>query len=162
MTEAYLDIETTGLSPYFDDVTVVGIYVVGGSTPRFVQLVGEEVTRESLLKALDGVDTIFTYNGKRFDLPFIKARLDVNLETRFHHHDLMYDCWQNNLYGGFKAVEQQLGIPRLLTTIGGFQAVLLWWKYKIDGDQTALDLLLEYNREDVVNLRVLRERLDGC
>jgi len=162
MTEAYLDIETTGLSPYFDDVTVVGIYVVGGSTPRFVQLVGEEVTRESLLKALDGVDTIFTYNGKRFDLPFIKARLDVGLETQFHHHDLMYDCWQNNLYGGFKAVEQQLGIPRRLTTIGGFQAVLLWWKYKIDGDQTALDLLLEYNREDVVNLRVLRERLDGC
>jgi len=159
MTEAYLDIETTGLSPYLDDITVIGIYLVTDEAPRFVQLVGEEITRENLLRALEGADTIFTYNGRRFDLPFIRDRLNLNLEDEFRHHDLMYDCWRRNLYGGFKSVEQQLGIPRRLAGMSGFQAVILWWKYRSEGDRTALDLLLEYNREDVVNLRVLRQIL---
>jgi len=162
MAEAYLDIETTGLSPYLDDITVIGVYMVTDGAPRFVQLVGEDINRENLLKALDGADTIFTYNGRRFDLPFIRDRLDVDLEAEFRHHDLMYDCWKNNLYGGFKSVERQLGIPRLLTGISGFEAVVLWWRYKSGGDQEALDLLLEYNREDVVNLSALRRILHEC
>jgi uncharacterized protein YprB with RNaseH-like and TPR domain len=74
----------------------------------------------------------------------------------------MYDCWRNNLYGGFKAVEQQLGITRRLTGIGGFEAVMLWWRYVNEGDRGALKLLLEYNREDVINLKVLRQSLDSC
>lgn len=159
MIEAYLDIETTGLSPDYHEITVVGIYLVEGSDTRFVQLVGEEITEESLFEVLEGVSTIFTYNGKRFDFPFIRDRLGLNLEAEFGHHDLMYDCWRNNLYGGFKDVEQQLGIPRRLTGIGGFEAVMLWWKYINEGDRTALELLLEYNREDVMNLTVLRQSL---
>lgn len=159
MIEAYLDIETTGLSPDYHEITVVGIYLVEGSDTRFVQLVGEEITEESLFEVLEGVSTIFTYNGKRFDFPFIRDRLGLNLEAEFGHHDLMYDCWRNNLYGGFKAVEQQLGIPRRLTGIGGLEAVMLWWKYINEGDRTALELLLEYNREDVMNLTVLRQSL---
>jgi len=71
----------------------------------------------------------------------------------------MYDCWRYNLYGGFKAVEQQLGIPRRLQGISGWDAVLLWWRYQDYGDQNALELLLQYNREDVVNLKLLREKL---
>jgi uncharacterized protein YprB with RNaseH-like and TPR domain len=106
------------------------------------------------------VDTIYTYNGSRFDLPFINFRLRVNLREHFHHHDLMHDCWRNNLYGGFKAVERQLGIPRQLRGIGGAEAVILWWRYQIDHDKKALDLLLKYNREDVVNLIALKGRLE--
>ena len=162
MIEAYLDIETAGLSPDYHEITVVGIYLVEGSDTRFVQLVGEEITEESLLGLLDGVSTIFTYNGKRFDLPFIRDRLGLNLEAEFGHHDLMYDCWRNNLYGGFKAVEHQLGIPRRLKGINGFEAVMLWWRYVNEGDRTALELLLEYNREDVMNLTTLRQSLDRC
>jgi uncharacterized protein YprB with RNaseH-like and TPR domain len=162
LIEAYLDIETTGLSADYHEITVVGIYLVEGSDTRFVQLVGEEITEEAVLEVLDGVSTIFTYNGKRFDLPFIRDRLGLNLETEFSHHDLMYDCWRNNLYGGFKAVEKQLGIQRRLTGIGGFEAVMLWWRYVNEGDRGALKLLLEYNREDVINLKVLRQSLDSC
>jgi len=44
--------------------------------------------------------------------------------------------------------------------IGGVEAVALWWRYQIDHDRKALDLLLEYNREDVVNLMALRGRLE--
>jgi len=44
--------------------------------------------------------------------------------------------------------------------MSGFQAVILWWKYRSEGDPGALELLLEYNREDVVNLRVLKQILE--
>ena len=159
MFDAYLDIETTGLSWFYNDITVVGIYLVNGSENRLVQLVGREVTRDNLLEAINGVNTIYTYNGSRFDLPFIRASLGVDLTYHYHHHDLMYDCWLNNLYGGFKSVEQQLGIPRQLKGISGWDAVILWWRYQNNGDRKALTTLLQYNKEDVVNLKVLRERL---
>jgi len=158
--DAYLDIETTGLSSLYADITVIGIYLVNGADSRLVQLVGGEVTEDNLFEALSGVCIIYTYNGSRFDLPFIRACLDVDLTQSYHHHDLMYDCWRNNLYGGFKAVEQQLGIPRRLRGIGGLEAVMLWLRYKNNGDQNALALLLQYNKEDVVNLKSLREKLN--
>jgi len=72
----------------------------------------------------------------------------------------MYDCWRNNLYGGFKAVEAQLGIYRQLEGIGGAEAVELWWRYKNYGDEDALATLLQYNEEDVVNLITLRQILE--
>jgi len=157
--EAYLDIETTGLFPYLNDITVIGIYLVHDKVGRFVQLVGEQVTKGNLLQALKGVDRIYTYNGSRFDLPFIQCALDVDLINNFQHHDLMYDCWRNNLYGGLKAVEQQLGIDRRLKDINGYEAVRLWWKYQNERDRHALGTLLEYNKEDVLNLKTLREML---
>ena len=162
--DAYLDIETTGLCSFYDEITVIGICLANDFENRLVQLVGGDVTRTNLLRNLRCVDTIYTYNGSRFDLPFINIRLGVNLGEHFHHRDLMHDCWRNNLYGGFKAVERQLNIPRRLRGIGGAEAVTLWWRYQIDHDRRALDLLLEYNKEDVVNLMKLREKLErfGC
>ena len=159
MFDAYLDIETTGLSRFYDEITVIGIYLVDSRDTQLIQLVGDAATRENLLGALDGVATIFTYNGSRFDLPFIHTHLEVDLASMFYHHDLMYDCWRMNLKGGFKAVERQLGIPRQLEGVDGFQAVILWWRYRSYDDENALALLLQYNKEDVVNLKALRERL---
>ena len=157
--DAYLDIETTGLSPFFHEITVIGVCLASSSDSRLVQLVGEEVTRDRLLDALEGAGTIFTYNGSGFDLPFIRAQLGVDLDKIFHHHDLMHDCWRNNLYGGFKAVEQQLGIPRQLKGMSGRDAVFLWWKYQNEGDRDSLAQLLQYNGEDAGNLKILREKL---
>jgi len=102
--DAYLDIETTGLSRFDDDITVIGIYMVNGNDSKLVQLVGRDVTVGNLLEAVNGVNTIYTYNGSRFDLPFIHGALGIDLADVFHHHDLMYDCWRNNLYGGLKSV----------------------------------------------------------
>jgi len=159
LIEAYLDIETTGLSPAYDEITVVGIHLCNGTNAEFLQLVGMEITVDSILEALKGVSIIYTYNGKSFDLPFIQSRLGINLTEHFHHHDLMYDCWRCNLYGGFKAVERQLGIERKLVEVNGYEAVRLWWRYVDYFDLDALDTLLEYNREDVLNLKALKERL---
>jgi uncharacterized protein YprB with RNaseH-like and TPR domain len=159
MAEAYLDIETTGLARLSDYITVIGIYRCDVGNSRLIQLVDEAVTGDNLLRVLKGVNTVYTYNGSRFDLPFIDACLGIDLAVEFRHHDLMYDCWRNNLFGGFKAVERQLGIPRQLQGIGGLEAVMLWWRYHDHGDRNALALLLQYNREDVVNLKSLRNRL---
>lgn len=157
--EAFLDIETTGLSPHCSEVTVVGIQTVHDLNTRFIQLVGYNITVDNILDALNGVHVIYTYNGKRFDLPFLHYRLRINLAETFTHRDLMYECWRNNLYGGLKCVEQQLGIPRRLREVNGYEAVRLWWRYVNDYDQKALATLLEYNKEDVINLRALKEML---
>ncbi len=159
--DAYLDIESTGLSQFFDYITVNGVLHCDGRNNELIQLVGEEVTRGNLITALRDVKTIYTYNGARFDLRFISNSLGIDLAAEYYHRDLMYDCWRCNLYGGFKAVERQLGIPRRLVGIGGYEAVQLWWSYLKGGNKSALALLLEYNREDVVNLKALRERLNS-
>ena len=157
--EAYLDIETTGLSSSVDEITVIGIYLYDGDDTRFIQLVGKDITSDGILEALSSVNTIYTYNGSRFDLPFILSRLGIDLAQSFTHRDLMYDCWRCNLYGGFKAVEKQLGITRRLVEVNGYEAIRLWWRYVDSFDLDALNTLLEYNKEDVVNLKVLKERL---
>lgn len=156
---AYIDIETTGLSRHSAELTVVGIALEKGGPCRVIQLLEANLSDERLLAALRGVDEIYSYNGSRFDLPFITARLAVDLKGCFKHTDLMYDCWRNKLKGGLKAVERQLGIERRLKGIDGFMAVKLWYEYVNNHDQRALATLLEYNREDVVNLQVLRQRL---
>jgi uncharacterized protein YprB with RNaseH-like and TPR domain len=157
--EAYLDIETTGLSRIYDEITVVGIHLYPGGETEFRQLVGREITADSVMEVLGAVQVIYTYNGSRFDLPFIYSRLGLNLMEYFTHRDLMYDCWKCNLYGGFKAVERQLGIERKLKEVSGYEAVRLWWRYVDAFDLDALNTLLEYNKEDVLNLRTLKERL---
>ena len=128
--EAYLDIETTGLSPTNCDITVIGIYRCNESDTRFIQLVGKDITARSVSENLEGVSKIHTYNGSRFDLPFIASRVGVDLTQSLDHRDLMYDCWRCNLYGGLKSVEKQLGIQRRLTEVNGYEAVRLWWKIR--------------------------------
>ena len=157
--EAYIDIETTGLMYGSSEITVVGIYLVRGEETNFVQFIGKDVTPDAILDALEGVDVIYSYNGSRFDLPFIKNQCGIDLENLFHHRDLMYDCWSKNLKGGLKGVEKQVGITRNLPDMNGLEAVKLWWQYVDSFDLDALNKLCEYNKEDVVNLKTLRDIL---
>lgn len=156
---AYLDIETTGFSRYDCELTVIGIALERARKCRVVQLIEKDLSKKRLLKALKGIDEIYSYNGSRFDLPFIEVKLRVDLKKCFEHTDLMYDCWRQDLYGGLKAVEKQLGINRRLKDIDGYMAVQLWYDYVNNSNKQALQTLLDYNKEDVVNLRVLRRKL---
>ena len=87
LVDAYLDIETTGLSCQYAGITVIGMYMVNGADDRFVQLVGMDATRENLLESLEGVQRINTYNGSRFGLPFIEGALGTDLAALFDHRD---------------------------------------------------------------------------
>lgn len=157
---AYLDIETTGLSRNHSELTVVGIAIEKNQNFKTLQLHGRSITAKALQQTLSPVDEIYTYNGSRFDLPFIKAKLKVDLKADFNHRDLMYDCWKKDLKGGLKAVEKKLGINRELEDMDGFMAVQLWWDYVNNNNHCSLDTLLQYNQEDIVNLKVLREILN--
>ncbi|MFH1717327.1 MAG: ribonuclease H-like domain-containing protein [Planctomycetota bacterium] len=156
---AYIDIETTGLSRHYADLTVIGIALEKDGQCRVVQFLETSLSEQRLLASLDGVDEIYSYNGSRFDLPFIRTKFGVDLKACFRHTDLMYDCWRNNLKGGLKAVERKLGINRGLKNVDGYMAVKLWYEYIHGNNKQALLTLLEYNREDVVNLQVLRQKL---
>jgi hypothetical protein len=46
-----------------------------------------------------------------------------------------------------------------LKGINGYDAVRLWWRYVDAFDLEALNTLLQYNKEDVLNLRALKEKL---
>lgn len=156
---AYLDVETTSLDPSKGNLTVIGLYLEEGNEQRIVQLVGSEISSLRLIQIMKKVKVLYTYNGKRFDLPYIKAKLAVDLTKYCTHKDLMYECWRRNLYGGFKEVERKLGIKRKLSGMDGRIAVQLWRNYEFFNDRDSLTTLLEYNEEDVSNLRVLRQKL---
>jgi uncharacterized protein YprB with RNaseH-like and TPR domain len=158
---AYLDIETTGLRPAECELTVIGIYRENGSDNEVIQMVGDEISRSKLVDALKNTSRLYTYNGSRFDLPFINTKLGIDLVKHCDHEDLMYACWKRKLKGGLKSVERQLGIARELTDINGLMAIQLWYEYVDQGNENSLAKLLKYNEEDVVNLRVLRERLSA-
>ena len=152
--KAYLDIETS----FEGAITIVGLHV---KDRGMIQLVGGQISDVALWRALEGVLTICTYNGSRFDLPVIRRRLGLDLSREFRSHDLMYDCWRNGLYGGLKRVEEQLGIDRGSKGIDGLIAMRLWSRYEDWGDEEALETLLTYNQDDVLNLAILEARLSG-
>jgi len=153
--KVYLDIETS----FSGEITVIGIYYSDG---RLIQLIGDEVNCNNLLNSLTRTETIVTYNGSRFDLPIIRNKLGIDLTKHYNCYDLMYDCWKCNLYGGLKRVEEQLGIDRASKGINGWEAMRLWENFSKYNDHQALTTLLQYNRDDVINLVNLEKKLkDG-
>jgi uncharacterized protein YprB with RNaseH-like and TPR domain len=62
--------------------------------------------------------------------------------------------------GGLKAVERHLCISRDDEGVNGYLAVQLWYAFRDNGDLDALERLLAYNREDVYNLKVLRQKIE--
>lgn len=151
--DAYLDIETS----FARRITIVGIYRAGRGV---LQLVGQQVTVDAITSFLEGAARILTYNGHSFDLPVIRKATGLNLRTHLPCRDLMHDCWRHQLFGGLKKVEKKLGIGRETEGVDGMMAMRLWQKYVDTDDADSLQLLLEYNREDIVNLETLRNRLD--
>jgi len=159
INEAYLDIETSGLSLDYDYVTVVGISRGGNRNRELEQLVSPEISAHRILELLKGVQVVYTFGGSDFDLPFLKRHYGIDLRNDFRHRDLRYECRNRNLCGGLKAVERQLGICRIRSDVDGREAVRLWWRYWNSHDYTALRALLDYNREDVLNLKTLKQLL---
>ena len=149
---AYLDIETTGLDIGRDALTVVGVYD-GRLQRSFVK--GQNL--EDLPAVLEETRLLVTFNGSRFDIPFLR-RSFPRMRLDQLHLDLMNPLHRLGYWGGLKRIERRLGIERSEDTAGmsGFDAVRLWAEYEA-GNDDALDRLLAYNLEDVVNLEPLAE-----
>jgi len=145
----YLDIETTGLSPDWNDVTMVGIHD-GKSYHPLIQ--GQGLSWRTLEEALEGCKLLVTYFGSAFDVPFLQTAFP-DLSWDFPHFDLCFAGRKVGLKGGLKKIEKELGIARAdsIADIDGFEAVHLWRAHE-DGHPTALRLLIEYNKADTRNL----------
>ncbi len=146
---AFVDIETTGLSRWTNQITVIGIYD-GSERHIFIKDKNLHEAKEKLKE----FDIIVTFNGKQFDLPFIEEHFNESYDCI--HLDLRYMLKEFGLKGGLKAIEKQLGILRddEVANMTGYEAVKLWKRYE-QGDQKALGLLVKYNCEDIVNLKYL-------
>jgi uncharacterized protein YprB with RNaseH-like and TPR domain len=144
----FFDIETTGLDEHASVVTTVSCHR-DGETTTYVR--GRDLTADALRSELDAADLLVSFNGKRFDVPFLETNFDVDVTTP--HLDLMYPCRQVDLTGGLKAIEADLGIGRD-SDVDGREAVQLWHQYEA-GDEGALERLVHYNRLDAENLETL-------
>jgi uncharacterized protein YprB with RNaseH-like and TPR domain len=143
----FLDVETTGLSWYYDRITVIG-WMKGGSYD--FHIAGEVPTR--LAKALQSATALVTFNGTIFDLRFLRKEF-ADLSLHPPHFDLRYLAKRAGLNGGQKAIEQNLGLPQRVNAkdVDGAEAVLLWHRY-LRGDLPSLRRLIEYNRYDVLGM----------
>ncbi len=150
---AYLDIETDRKG----NICVIGLLVENND---FLQWYGEDISTERIERELSNVKTIVTFNGDLFDLPQMKKRLNIDLQTNYISRDLFKDKKKLGIKGGLKQLEKMFGIERKTEGVNGYQAMWLWEKYKRHGNKDALKLLLEYNKEDVVNLTRLEEIID--
>lgn len=145
----YLDIETTGLNEYHDHITTIATYD-GTKVNHYVH--GENL--DDFIQDLAPYDMLVTYNGKTFDIPVIERSFGCAIEKT--HLDLRYILRNLGFSGGLKSCERQLGVDRgELVGVDGFFAVLLWQEYRRSGDPKALETLLAYNIQDVVNLETL-------
>ena len=146
---AYLDIETTGLTPYVDYVTVVGVHTAT-ETKLFVK--GQNL--EAFGPYMTQFTHLVTFNGRRFDMPFLER--DLNWVWDGLHTDLYYVCKGVGLNGGLKQIEKKIGIGRDAGVDGlsGADAVRLWHEWE-QGDRDALEKLLHYCEHDIKNLSPL-------
>lgn len=157
----FLDIESTGLSSYYDNVTVVG-WSRGES---YSALIGPSDV-EALERDLVDNPIVVTFNGSLFDLPFLQKKFGTDW-SRILHIDLRFLAKRANLTGGQKKIEEEIGLARKgsLKEISGPEAVALWFDYK-HGDQQAIETLLQYNHADVEGMKYLFEevlnRISNC
>lgn len=149
----FLDIETTGLSRIYHQLTLIGwsrqqtfgVVSANDGLPGV-----SELKHELSLNPI-----LVTYNGSHFDIPFLRNALpDLSLPNI--HIDLRHLGQRVGLVGGQKKIELELGISRSrrISGIGGELAPALWFRYQ-RGDLDALVELIEYNHADVEGLKLL-------
>jgi predicted nuclease with RNAse H fold/dephospho-CoA kinase len=152
----FLDIETTGLSHFYDEITIVG-WAIGGKSGTFIK--GQNPSE--LFQAAQRAVAVVTFNGIRFDQRFLKQEFP-HASLPETHIDLMYLCRRVGLTGGQKAIEATLGLNfrEDLEGVDGFAAVLLWHQY-LRGDLHALKRLIAYNRADIAAMGGLMDHALG-
>lgn len=151
---AFFDIETTGLSKDYHDVTTASFHR-DGETTTLVR--GDDLTRDRLAAQFADAPLLVTFNGARFDVPFLEASFDLSIDAP--HVDLLFPCKRLGLSGGLKPIERTVGIDRDRPDVSSEDAVRLWREYERRGDDDALETLVQYNREDTVNLRRLMDHV---
>ena len=148
----YLDIETDG-GQSGNSITTIGAFD-GMEFKCFVK--GQNIL--DFPEYIAQFAMVVSFYGANFDLPMLEKRFD-GLRFNQIHLDLCPTLRQIGIGGGLKKIEKQLGVSRGEDTdgMGGLDAIRLWRRYTTLGDDQALETLIAYNREDVVNLEYLAQ-----
>jgi len=149
----FLDIETTGLGFEKHDITVIGLFD-GKKIKTFINGINLDDFQFELPK----YSVMITFNGIRFDIPFITEKYP-NVHFDQIHIDLRFLLKRLGYTGGLKRIERDLGITRdeKIKDLRGLDAVRLWKRYE-RGDDRALELLIKYNSEDIKNLKLIMKK----
>ncbi|MFW5830321.1 MAG: ribonuclease H-like domain-containing protein [Planctomycetota bacterium] len=154
---ALVDIETTGRTPGYDQITVIGLS--DGTRERaFVagQPQEQDEALEAFLEAIRSYRLLVTFNGLNFDVPFIEKHFRAaNWRCEQPHIDLIYPARALGLSGGLKDMEKQIGIVRDDSIAGmrGSEAITLWGQWNQHRDRAAYDRLVVYCKADCTNLK---------
>ncbi|MEW5896533.1 MAG: ribonuclease H-like domain-containing protein [Nanoarchaeota archaeon] len=121
------------------------------STKQFVKCIN--LDKAPVERELNKYKLLITFNGSAFDLPKLKKELKV--EINIPHIDLKPLCITLGLKGGLKEIEKILNLHRPAHLYGN--PVELWKAFHASRDREWLELLLNYNKEDVENLQRIME-----
>lgn len=168
LSYAVLDIETTGLSPAYSRCILSGLVTVSpaGETAELFQFFAESPDEEPdvlrrTLEVLEGVDFLITYNGRFFDIPFLKkraerhglampARFDLDLFTLMKYHSDLPNVLPSMSQ---KSLEVFAGLSDARTDeISGGDSVALYERYHQRRDPEDLRRILLHNRDDIRQL----------
>ena len=147
----FLDIETTGLDSKNNDITVIGLFD-GINTKTMIKNINLDYKK--LKEELQRYKLIVTFNGSSFDVPFINKTYP-GLLPDIPNFDVKSITHRLNLKGGLKKIERKLGIRRnkIIEKFYGGDVLTLWKMYRSTNDEYYLNLLIEYNDDDIINLK---------
>ena len=148
----FLDIETTGLSRHYDVITLIGT-----SDGDNIKIFLKDNNLSEIVDYLQNFQIVVTFNGKLFDLRFIKKAFP-GIKMPPVHIDLRYLLRSLGVNGSLKDIERMLGLKRDsdVENIRGGEAAVLWTRF-VKGDDEALRKLVLYNLYDTVNLEKLMQ-----
>lgn len=164
-----LDIETTGFSPKFSHISILGYIYHDGESFVSKQLLAESPEEEGLLlfELLKDVGTdsrIISFNGDSFDLPFIEKRLVENSlhplivgeAFDLYKYIKKYQAFSPYPCCGQKELENHFGLYRD-EELNGKEAVQMYKSFLISHDQSISDKLLDYNFNDIYHLALMMD-----
>lgn len=157
-----LDIETTGFTPKYQTIYLIGCAYLNHDEVVIRQFFAERPTDEeelllSFSTFLQSFKTIITFNGERFDLPFLNARathyhmklkIDAIKSIDIFRHISDHKKLLNLPAYNQKSIEKFLEIQRIDAMNGG-QLIDVYKAYGKNQNPQALTLLKQHNLDDV-------------
>ena len=167
------DIETMGLFPSHDMIINAGFCdpVTGEVFQNFAESPSDEKRIvEEIIAKLAECDAVVTYNGDRFDLPFVLTRAKkygicerLPLFRSIDVYKLLKYYWplaKSMESLSQKSVEEVMGLsPKRSDRIPGGDCIPLYNSYIAAGDRNAKETILLHNADDVRQLARISEKL---
>lgn len=142
-------------------ISVVGLYIPkDGEIDSFAFIKNQNLDIENLRPFFSKAKMLITFNGFSFDIPQLKKDFPGLIPEDIPVFDIYILAKNLGLDTNLKVLETTLGIDRMDDFSKRRKiATRLWLKYQKYGDEVALARLIEYNKQDTINLYPLAEKL---